>query len=70
MNAQNPGTYKQFAEDYYEADVPLDAVSAIYRHELITTDIVSRLNASAEGESIRQSSEKMGYGKAYPFLTE
>jgi hypothetical protein len=42
-----PESYVQFAADYFEAEVPIDAVAAIYAHEPLTAELTGRLNPEA-----------------------
>jgi hypothetical protein len=39
-----PSTYKEWASEYYERDVPIAAVEAIYRHLPLTDELASALN--------------------------
>src|SRR5215208_7584104 len=40
-----PSTYKEFAEEYYEREIDLSAVEQIYQHKALTSEIVAALNA-------------------------
>lgn len=37
--------YVTYARDYYETEVPLELVQAIYRHDAITAEMIATLNA-------------------------
>jgi hypothetical protein len=41
---RRPSNYKDFAESYYEKKLDIDAIEQIYRHEILTTKIISGLN--------------------------
>jgi hypothetical protein len=41
----DPATYKEFARDYYEVEIPLDAVEHIYANLPLTEGVVQSLNA-------------------------
>lgn len=41
---RNPATYRQFAEEYYEIEIPLNSIQHIYKHLPLTADLVSSLN--------------------------
>lgn len=42
-----PESYVQFAADYFEKDVPVEAVGALYAHEPLTAALVRELNPEA-----------------------
>ena len=56
-----PETYRDFATEYYERDVALDAISAIYRHEPLTEALVSSLNDEVSLEDMESDSASIGY---------
>ncbi|MBE9556411.1 MAG: hypothetical protein IMF08_06095 [Proteobacteria bacterium] len=57
----NPETYRKFAEDYYEMPVPHAPVAAIYKHELLTQDIVAALNHETELSDLKEDISEIGY---------
>jgi hypothetical protein len=57
----DPETYQQWAEEYYEVEVPLEAVQAIYAHQPLTQQLVSDLNADVTLEELREDIEEIGY---------
>jgi hypothetical protein len=59
-----PETYASWASDYYETDVPLDAVASIYRQEPLTVDLVQRLNPEAHLDAVLEESASWPYGEA------
>lgn len=56
-----PETYHEFAEQYYERSVDLEAVKSIYEHQPLTTDVINRLNPEVSLESLRSELEEIGY---------
>jgi len=59
-----PGTYKAWAEDYYERPVGLSAVQQIYGHMPLTLELVQELNATAEFESVLADATEIDYPAA------
>jgi hypothetical protein len=56
-----PDSYRAFAADYYEVDLPLDAVAAVYAHEPLTPPVIARLNADASIDMLREDVAEIGY---------
>jgi hypothetical protein len=56
-----PLTYKEFAEEYYEKKLDLNAIEHVYRHGPLTGEIVSRLNNEITLESLAADLEEIGY---------
>jgi hypothetical protein len=57
----NPATYRDWAADYYETDVSLPSVEAIYGGDNLTPQLVKSLNPSIELEETKEEIEKIGY---------
>jgi hypothetical protein len=57
----DPRTYKEFALDYYETDLPLPALEHVYRLEPLTGEIVNALNGALSLEAIRADAAEIGY---------
>ena len=57
----NPTTYQQWAEEYYEAEVSLTAVEHIYRHDPLTAEIVAHLNADLTIHDLTNDISAIGY---------
>ena len=53
----DPDSYRQFAEEYYETAVPVEAVRHIYNHLPLTDKVVARLNTDV---SVEDASEELG----------
>ena len=56
-----PETYRDFATEYYERDVPFDAVTAVYRHEPLTDALVSSLNDDVSLDDVESDRASIGY---------
>jgi len=58
---EQPSTYKEFAERYYEKRVILSAVEHIYQHKALTPEIVAALNADVSMGTLQSDIEEIGY---------
>ena len=56
-----PKTYQQWAMEYYEKDVPLDAVKAVYEHKPLTQPLVSSLNPERRIEDLESDLDEIRY---------
>jgi len=56
-----PETYRTFAADYYEVDLPLDAVAAVYAHQPLTPALIARLNAGTSIDRLGADAAEIGY---------
>ncbi len=54
-------TYRDFAEEYYEKEVDIEAVEHIYSHRPLTPAILNMLNADISMEELRADMEEIGY---------
>lgn len=57
----DPQTYQTWVEEYYEHEVPLDAVERIYRHEPLTRDLIAALNAEVTLAMLHEDCREIGY---------
>lgn len=57
----NPETYYSWATDYYEREILLAAVSAIYRHQALSNELVASLNAELTLSDISKDAVEIGY---------
>ena len=57
----NPFTYKKWADKYYEKDIPIELIKAIYNHNPITKDLINTLNTEITFEDIQKDLEEIGY---------
>jgi hypothetical protein len=62
-----PESYRAFAAEYYEVDLPLDALEAVYRHQPLTPDLIERLNATMTMDTLREDVAEIGYPEADTF---
>jgi hypothetical protein len=53
--------YRAWAASYYERDVSIEAVTAIYRHQPLTEDLISLLNPEQKVASLADDIAKIGY---------
>ena len=56
-----PETYWQWAEEYYERDVALHAVKAIYERQRLTDELVVTLNQERRLRDLRDDIRTIGY---------
>jgi hypothetical protein len=56
-----PEQYVKFVSEYYEKEVALTDISAIYRHTPLTNDLIVRLNPETTFESLQKSIREIGY---------
>lgn len=56
-----PERYVEFAADYYERDLPLEPVAAIYRTDPLTTALVMAINPHRDANAARSEVAEMGY---------
>ena len=54
-------TYVRYAASYFQVEVPRAAVEAIYRHEVMTPDLVASLNPKVAFDVIRSDLDEIGY---------
>jgi hypothetical protein len=58
---QDPRSYVAFASDYYDAQLPLASVRAIYDHEPLSARLVSSLNQSVSIGDLESDLGEIGY---------
>jgi hypothetical protein len=56
-----PRTYQVWASDYYERDVPLEAVEAIYQHQPLMDELVFGLNPKRTLKLLGPDISDIGY---------
>ena len=59
----DPATYQEFAQEYYECSIDLEAVSSIYQHQPLTAEIIKALNPEVSLESLSSDLEEIAYGR-------
>lgn len=57
----NPLTYREFAEEYYESKLSLRAIEHIYNHKVLTCDVITALNPDSLEDDLQQEIEEIGY---------
>ena len=57
----SPDTYRQWAVEYYERDVPLNEVRAVYEHKPLTQQLVSRLNPERRIDDLDSDLDEIRY---------
>lgn len=57
----NPMTYKNFAKEYYEMEIPLSSVERIYQHQPLTEELIKTLNENISIEDLREDIEEISY---------
>jgi hypothetical protein len=60
----DPDTYRNFAEEYFERTVALDAIRRIYSHRPLTDAVVRALNADTSIKALRADIQEIGYPAA------
>jgi hypothetical protein len=56
-----PQTYVEWATEYYERDVPLAAVQAIYAHQSLDQPLITSLNSDMSLANLKKDSKEVGY---------
>ena len=56
-----PESYRAFAADYYELDLPMVAIEAVYRHEPLTTATLRQLNEDVSLDELRDDIAEIGF---------
>jgi len=56
-----PQTYAAWASEYYERDLSLKAIEALYQHQPLTDDLVATLNPSSSARLLNKEISEIGY---------
>ena len=56
-----PSAYQNFAEEYYEEDIPLSLIRHIYDHKPLTQEIINTLNPKVQLTKIQNELLEIGY---------
>jgi hypothetical protein len=59
--AGNPKQYVDFARDYYEVDIALADVAAVYRHDALSEEFARRLNGDVDYQALAKDLQEIGY---------
>lgn len=57
----DPQRYVDFAREYYEVDLDIEDVRAVYNHEPLTNDLIARLNPETSLEVLTEDLAQIGY---------
>ncbi len=57
----DPATYVEFAREYYETEIPVASVRAIYEHQPLTMELVRSLNPDVTLAELRSDLDEIGY---------
>ncbi len=57
----NPGTYRVWAANYYEREIPLPAVQAIYGHQTLSEHLIATLNSECALSDVNSDALEIGY---------
>ena len=56
-----PETYQNYAEEYYERDIHLEAIKHIYGHQPLTADILAAINPEVLWQDLEEDIAEIGY---------
>jgi hypothetical protein len=62
----NPETYRLWAVDYYEREIPPASVRAVYEHKLLSDELLGALNSELTLRDIAKEALEIGY-PYYPY---
>lgn len=57
----DPNTYREFAQDYYETDLPLAAIQQVYDHSPLNDELVVSLNPELTVIDVSADADEIGY---------
>ena len=61
-----PSGYKEWAEDYYEVPVAVDAVTALFAHQPLSDSLILALNPDADIDFTYGQAQEIGYPRGAP----
>ena len=61
LRSDDPREYARWAAEYYEVDVPLASVQAIYQNHPLTERLVESLNPDVTLNDVKEDAEGIGY---------
>lgn len=59
----DPATYQRYAREYFEEEVPLDAIKAIYQGRPLTRELVHRIDRDRELDDLGDDLDEIGWPK-------
>lgn len=57
----NPETYQEFVKDYFELDVPLEAIDRVFAHEPLSLGLLQAFPSSRNIQDVIIDAEEIGY---------
>lgn len=61
LASSEPAAYAEWAREYFEVDVALEAVQAVFRHEPLTEELVTSINSEISLEDVMEDVGEIGY---------
>ncbi|MBE1444355.1 hypothetical protein [Paenibacillus sp. OAS669] len=58
---QTPEDFVQFAEDYFELELPIEVVEQVYEGVPVTVEMIQRLNPDCAAEEVYRELESLGF---------
>ncbi|MCC2974388.1 hypothetical protein [Massilia sp. IC2-476] len=59
-----PQTYHDFAQHYYEVDIPVEAIARVYKHEPLSPALIEALGSSRRFDQLAVEGSAIGYPTA------
>jgi hypothetical protein len=56
-----PQTYRDFAEHYYDVDIPIEAVARVYKHEPLSPALIQALGSQRRYDQLVVEASEIGY---------
>jgi hypothetical protein len=56
-----PESYRRFAIERYDVQLPVEAIAEVYRHAELTDDLIARLNPRATLGDLGADAAEIGY---------
>jgi hypothetical protein len=56
-----PQTYRDFAEQYYEVDIPVEAIARVYKHEPLSPALIQALGSQRRYDQLVIEAAAIGY---------
>jgi hypothetical protein len=63
--AGDPQQYMDFAAEYYDRELDVAVVAAVYQHQPLTYELVRRLNPAVHLDSLRPDLDEIGYPETW-----
>ncbi len=60
----NPLTYQMYAREYYDQEIPVSFIEAIYRHSPFSKEAVLKMNSKVNFNTLLVNMRSYGYGSA------